>query len=116
MQSRIGGLLFETPKRVESFFIRDMAGGLVKIASQVVQRIAELLIVVHGTSPLLFGCPQHKNQGTGGKAGKVTPVMDRAYPLSDTRQAIDHVAGGHARGKVAITVSQEAPVALPAVA
>jgi NADPH:quinone reductase-like Zn-dependent oxidoreductase len=50
------------------------------------------------------------------EAGKVTPVMDRAYPLSDTRQAIDHVAGGHARGKVAITVSQEAPVALPAVA
>jgi NADPH:quinone reductase-like Zn-dependent oxidoreductase len=50
------------------------------------------------------------------EAGKVTPVLDRAYPLSDTRQAIDHVAGGHARGKVAITVSQEAPVALPAVA
>ena len=50
------------------------------------------------------------------EAGKVTPVLDHAYPLSDTRQAIDHVAGGHARGKVAITVSQEAPVALPAVA
>jgi len=50
------------------------------------------------------------------EAGKVTPVMDHAYPLSDTRQAIDHVAGGHARGKVAITVSQAAQVALPAVA
>ena len=50
------------------------------------------------------------------EAGKVTPVMDHAYPLSDTRQAIDHVAGGHTRGKVAITVSQVAPVALPAVA
>jgi NADPH:quinone reductase-like Zn-dependent oxidoreductase len=38
------------------------------------------------------------------EAGKVTPVIDRAYPLSETRQAIDHVGLGHARGKVAITV------------
>lgn len=38
------------------------------------------------------------------EAGKVTPVMDRAYPLSEVRRAIDHVGAGHARGKVAITV------------
>ena len=43
------------------------------------------------------------------EAGKVTPVIDRTYPLSETRQAIAHVGGataggGHARGKVAITV------------
>jgi NADPH:quinone reductase-like Zn-dependent oxidoreductase len=38
------------------------------------------------------------------EAGKVTPVMDRAFTLSETRQAINHVATGHARGKVAITV------------
>jgi NADPH:quinone reductase-like Zn-dependent oxidoreductase len=38
------------------------------------------------------------------EAGKVTPVVDRAYPLSETAQAIDHVGLGHARGKVAITV------------
>jgi NADPH:quinone reductase-like Zn-dependent oxidoreductase len=38
------------------------------------------------------------------EAGKVTPVMDRAYPLSDARLAIDHVGLGHPRGKVAITV------------
>jgi len=38
------------------------------------------------------------------EAGKVTPVMDRTYPLSETAQAIDHVGKGHARGKVAITV------------
>jgi hypothetical protein len=29
--------------------------------------------VDHWSSPLQFGCPQHKNQRTGGKAGKVTP-------------------------------------------
>ena len=38
------------------------------------------------------------------EAGKVAPVMDRTYPLSETRQAIDLVGRGHARGKVAITV------------
>lgn len=38
------------------------------------------------------------------EAGKVTPVIDRTYPLSEARQAIDHVGTGHARGKVAITV------------
>ena len=38
------------------------------------------------------------------EAGKVTPVMDRAYPLSEASQAIGHVGGGHARGKVTITV------------
>jgi NADPH:quinone reductase-like Zn-dependent oxidoreductase len=38
------------------------------------------------------------------EAGKVTPVIDRTYPLSATPQAIDYVGGGHARGKVVITV------------
>jgi NADPH:quinone reductase-like Zn-dependent oxidoreductase len=38
------------------------------------------------------------------EAGKVTPVIDRSYPLSDTTQAVDHVGSGHARGKVVITV------------
>jgi NADPH:quinone reductase-like Zn-dependent oxidoreductase len=38
------------------------------------------------------------------EAGKVTPIVDRTYPLSETRQAIDHVGRGHARGKVTITV------------
>ena len=38
------------------------------------------------------------------EAGKVTPVMDRTYPLSETAQAIDHVGDGHARGKVVIAV------------
>ena len=38
------------------------------------------------------------------EAGKVTPVIDRAYPLSETPEAIGHVGGGHARGKIAVTV------------
>jgi NADPH:quinone reductase-like Zn-dependent oxidoreductase len=38
------------------------------------------------------------------EAGKVTPVIDRTFALKESRQAIDRVGGGHARGKVAITV------------
>src|SRR5918997_4181497 len=38
------------------------------------------------------------------EAGKVTPVIDRTHPLSEASQAIGHVGGGHARGKVAVIV------------
>lgn len=38
------------------------------------------------------------------QAGKLTPVLDRTYPLSETAQAIEYIGGGHARGKVVITV------------
>jgi NADPH:quinone reductase-like Zn-dependent oxidoreductase len=39
------------------------------------------------------------------EAGKVTPVIDGTYALSGTPQAIDHVAAGHARGTVVITLA-----------
>ena len=38
------------------------------------------------------------------EAGKLTPVIDRTYQLTETPQAIAHVGQGHASGKVAITV------------
>ena len=38
------------------------------------------------------------------EAGQVTPVIDRAYPLTATPEAIGHVAAGHARGTVVLTV------------
>jgi NADPH:quinone reductase-like Zn-dependent oxidoreductase len=38
------------------------------------------------------------------EAGKVTPVIDRTFPLTETPAAIGHVAAGHARGTVVITV------------
>jgi len=37
-------------------------------------------------------------------AGKVTPVIDRVYPLSQAAQALASVGEGHARGKTVITV------------
>ncbi len=38
------------------------------------------------------------------EAGTVKPVIDRTYPLRRTPEAIDHVAAGHARGTVVITM------------
>jgi NADPH:quinone reductase-like Zn-dependent oxidoreductase len=35
--------------------------------------------------------------------GKVTPVIDRTYPLSDTAEAFRYLDAGHARGKVVIS-------------
>lgn len=38
------------------------------------------------------------------ESGKVVPVIDRRYPLSETAEAIRYLEAGHARGKVIITV------------
>jgi NADPH:quinone reductase-like Zn-dependent oxidoreductase len=38
------------------------------------------------------------------QSGKVTPVIDRTYKLSDLPDAIRYLEQGHARGKVVVTV------------
>ena len=38
------------------------------------------------------------------EAGKLTPVIDRTYPLAEVPAAIRHLAAGHVRGKLVITV------------
>ena len=38
------------------------------------------------------------------ESGKVTPVIDRTYPLSEVPEAMRYLEEGHARGKVVITV------------
>ena len=40
------------------------------------------------------------------EAGKVTPVIDRTYPLSEAPDAFRYLDAGHARGKVVIAVGQ----------
>ena len=39
------------------------------------------------------------------EAGKIVPVIDRCYPLSETAEAIRYLETGRARGKVIITVA-----------
>jgi len=38
------------------------------------------------------------------EAGKITPVIDRAFPLPETPEAMRHLLRGHGRGKIVITV------------
>jgi NADPH:quinone reductase-like Zn-dependent oxidoreductase len=40
------------------------------------------------------------------EAGKIAPVIDRRYPLSEVPEAIRYLEEGHARGKVVISVEQ----------
>ncbi|TMG30102.1 MAG: zinc-binding dehydrogenase, partial [Chloroflexi bacterium] len=39
------------------------------------------------------------------EAGRITPVIDRTYPLSEAADAIRYLETGRARGKVVISVS-----------
>ena len=38
------------------------------------------------------------------EAGKVKPVIDRRYPLSEVAEALRYLEEGHARGKLVITI------------
>jgi NADPH:quinone reductase-like Zn-dependent oxidoreductase len=38
------------------------------------------------------------------EAGKITPIIDRTYPLSGVPEAIRYLEEGHAKGKVVISV------------
>jgi len=38
------------------------------------------------------------------EAGKIRPVIDRLYPLSEVPEALRYLGEGHARGKVVITL------------
>jgi NADPH:quinone reductase-like Zn-dependent oxidoreductase len=39
------------------------------------------------------------------EAGKLTPVVDRTYPLSDTAEGVRYIETGHARAKAVVTVT-----------
>ena len=40
-------------------------------------------------------------------SGKLTPVIDKRYTLSEVPDALEYLEQGHARGKVIITMSSE---------
>jgi NADPH:quinone reductase-like Zn-dependent oxidoreductase len=39
--------------------------------------------------------------------GKITPVIDREFPLRESPDAIRYLEQGHARGKVVVTVAHD---------
>jgi NADPH:quinone reductase-like Zn-dependent oxidoreductase len=39
------------------------------------------------------------------EAGKVTPVVDRTYPLAEVPEAIRQLVGGHGGGKTVVTIA-----------
>jgi NADPH:quinone reductase-like Zn-dependent oxidoreductase len=43
------------------------------------------------------------------ESGKLRPVIDRAYALHETGAALRYIDAGHARGKVAVSVSSDEP-------
>jgi NADPH:quinone reductase-like Zn-dependent oxidoreductase len=38
------------------------------------------------------------------EAGKIVPVIERRYPLSQAADAVRHVEEGHAQGKIVIAI------------
>jgi NADPH:quinone reductase-like Zn-dependent oxidoreductase len=36
--------------------------------------------------------------------GRISPVIDRAYPLEEAAEALRYLEAGHARGKVVVVV------------
>lgn len=40
-------------------------------------------------------------------AGKTKPVVERRYPLSEVAEALRYFGGGHAKGKIVITVEDD---------
>jgi NADPH:quinone reductase-like Zn-dependent oxidoreductase len=42
------------------------------------------------------------------EAGRVTPTIDRTYPLTETAEALAYLDRGQARGKVVIVVANGA--------
>lgn len=49
--------------------------------------------------------------GALAQAGKLEPVIDRRYTLSEVPEAIEYLQAGHARGKVIINVAKESGAA-----
>jgi NADPH:quinone reductase-like Zn-dependent oxidoreductase len=69
-----------------------------------------MVLLSPAVSQRMVGFLAHQNKGDLAvlrdllETGKLIPVIDRTYPLSEAAEAIGYLEQGHARGKVVITV------------
>lgn len=78
----IGGIQRQMWASLASLFVRQ------KLGAFVVKEHARILLELN---PLI-------------EDGKVTPLLDRTFPLLQAADAVRHLESGHARGRVALTV------------
>lgn len=100
------------PGRLRRLLTRD--GTLVLSSGQGrfngVDRILRALVTSPFVSQRLLTFMTNENHADLAKigalieAGKVTPVIDRSYPLADAADAVRYVAAGHASGKVLVSM------------
>jgi NADPH:quinone reductase-like Zn-dependent oxidoreductase len=103
-----------TPKGI--CVLAGMGGAGVK-EGQAIRRIAGNLFTARGLSAFTdqkfaqymtkMSKPDLIMLGDLIQAGKLRPVIERTYKLNDAPEALRHLDGGHARGKVVITVEQD---------
>lgn len=79
--------------------------GLGPILIRMLGIVAVFMVASQKGSPFLARRKQGDLQALGEliATGKITPVIDRIYPLTGAREAFRHLGSGHARGKIVIT-------------
>ncbi len=83
-------------------------GILVAAASESVLRTQWMVMTGGKNMVSMLTKPNHKDLGFLKdllETGKVSPVIDRSYALSEVAEALRYLEKGHAQGKVVITVS-----------
>lgn len=100
--------IFDYKRSLSPKGIYVMVGG----ASAQINQLMFLWPFISLTSSKKMGLLLHKaNKGMSVmkellESGKVKPVIDRSYPLSEVAEALRYFSEGHAKGKIIITVEQ----------
>ena len=75
-----------------------------------VEPLCSKLMSIFGRKKMYgFIAIQQGGHGISGRlleAGKIVPVIDKRFPLSETAEAIRCLEEGHAHGKVGLTVAE----------
>jgi NADPH:quinone reductase-like Zn-dependent oxidoreductase len=97
--------IFDYKRALSPKGIHVMVGGslprifLIALAAQLITRSKKLVILAHkpNSKDLIF-------MNDLFEAGKVVPIIDRCYPLSEVAEALRYFGEGHHQGKLVITL------------